>query len=67
MKTEVWNAVSVYVPFAIIEKELGLDGEPHTLLQILSIAHPTQSSRGIRPPVPQTYGPMDKARRSLDA
>jgi hypothetical protein len=37
VKTQIWIAVSVYVPVAIVKKRLGLDASLYTLLQILSL------------------------------
>jgi hypothetical protein len=36
VKTQIWIAVSAYVPVAIIKKRLNLDASLHTILQILS-------------------------------
>ena len=37
MKTQVWIAISVYVLVVIIKKELNLDLNLYTILQILSV------------------------------
>jgi hypothetical protein len=37
VKTQIWIAVSVYVPVAIVKKRLGLEASLYTLLQILSV------------------------------
>ncbi len=37
VKTQIWIAVSVYVPVAIVKKRLGLGLSLHTILQILSL------------------------------
>jgi|TARA_B100002003_G_scaffold185282_1_gene173659 hypothetical protein len=37
VKTQVWIAISVYVPVAIIKKRLGIDASRYTILQILSV------------------------------
>ena len=37
VKTQIWTAVSVYVPVAIVRKRLGLDASLYTLLQVLSV------------------------------
>ncbi|MGC2202943.1 MAG: IS4 family transposase [Stellaceae bacterium] len=37
VKTQIWIAVSVYVPVAIVRKRLALDASLYTLLQILSV------------------------------
>jgi IS4 transposase len=36
VKTEVWVALTVYVPVAIVKKQLGLDQSLHQILQILN-------------------------------
>ena len=37
VRTQIWIAISVYVPVVIIKKQLKLDVSLHTLLQILSL------------------------------
>jgi hypothetical protein len=37
VKTQIWIAISVYVLVAIIKKQLNLDLNPYTILQILSV------------------------------
>ena len=37
MKTQLWNAVSVYVLVAIVKKRLNVSTELYTILQILSL------------------------------
>jgi IS4 transposase len=37
VKSQIWIAVSVYVPIAIVKKRLHLDASLYTLLQILSL------------------------------
>ena len=37
VKTQLWNAVAVYVLVAIVRKRLNLSTEPYTILQILSL------------------------------
>jgi IS4 transposase len=37
VRTQIWIAISVYVPVAIIKKQLRLAVSLHTLLQILSL------------------------------
>ena len=37
VKTQIWCAISTYVPIAIIKKELQLDASLYTCLQILSV------------------------------
>ena len=37
VKTQIWIAVSVYVPVAIVRKRLRLEASLYTLLQVLSV------------------------------
>ena len=37
VKTQIWIAVSVYVPVAIVRKQLGIEGSLYQILQILSL------------------------------
>ncbi len=37
VKTQVWIAISVYVPIAIIKKRLDIDASLYTILQVLSV------------------------------
>ena len=37
MKTQLWNAVAVYVLVAIVKKRLNLSTDLYTILQILSL------------------------------
>ena len=37
MKTQLWNAVAVYVLVAILKKRLDIPSELYTILQILSL------------------------------
>jgi hypothetical protein len=37
VKSQIWIAVSVHVPVAIVKKRLGLDASLYRLLQILSV------------------------------
>ena len=37
MKTQIWNAVAVYVLVAIVKKRLNAPAELYTILQILSL------------------------------
>lgn len=37
VKTQIWIAIAVYVLVSILRKNLGIDREPYTLLQILSV------------------------------
>ena len=37
VKTQIWIAVSVYVPVAILKKRLALEASLHEILQVLSV------------------------------
>jgi len=37
VRTQIWIAISVYVPVAIIRKRLALDVSLYTILQVLSL------------------------------
>ena len=58
VKTQIWCAVSTYVLFAIVKKELQLVAPLYTLLQILSVSvfEKNQLSCALQPnlPVPKT-------------
>ena len=54
VRTQIWIAISVYVPVAIIKKQLRLAVSLHTLLQILSLTlfeklPPQQAITGVEP------------------
>ena len=38
VKTQIWIAISIYVQFASVKKQLNLDRSPHSILQILSLS-----------------------------
>jgi hypothetical protein len=37
VKTQIWIAISVYVMVAILQKQLGIERDLYTILQILSV------------------------------
>ena len=39
VKTQIWIAVSVYVPVAIVRKRLELEASLYQILQVLSLTH----------------------------
>jgi len=53
VKTQIWIAISVYVPVAIIKKRLNLDMSLYTILQILSV------SLFEKTPILQAFSPDD--------
>lgn len=58
VKTQIWIAVSVYVPAAIVRKGLGLEANRYQILQILSISRfqKTPILQALQAPTPtKTY------------
>jgi IS4 transposase len=54
VKTQIWIAVCVYVPVAIVRKRLKLEASMHTLLQILSLTlfEQTPLDQLLKPAIP---------------
>ena len=59
VRSQIWNAISVYVLVAIIKKQLRLDVTLHTLLQILSL------TLFEKLPMQQVFGRVDPVENNL--
>jgi len=61
VKTQIWIAVSVYVPVAIVRKQLRLEISLYQILQILSVTLFEKT------PLLQVFQPTDSQEHLLDS